>query len=196
MFLHHSPRHIFKLCHVCPEIGSALIMLQRINTAMQTPGLSVLERTNVVDNISILEHRLLTTHHLRNIDHRTQSVDLDFSATLCIAILLFLHVFLLGIPRETKVHNRIVSTLHRTIDAQWLFLTRETKEETVDFAAWVLFLGGISISSAYERQYFGTKLQYLLGADKTVIKARLRRVIWKENACDNALKSLLEDVSI
>lgn len=177
-----------------------LEILRRISTAVNTPDVSSTERAAVSNKIYILEHMLLSSHHMTEMDKFQYHVEADLSEPFRIAALLYAHIILRELPHTAKMHSRLVSNLKFMLEEQSVALVHTTSLQTLDLLAWIFFIGGAAAADAGERRYFVTLLMRVcdgLGLERREdLKGTLQGVVWLDRVCEEYFATLWKEMAL
>jgi hypothetical protein len=115
------------------------------------------------------------------------------------AVHLYLYLFIREIPQTSKIIERMVLRLQRSLDSQ-LFVWLNHTDECLTWLLWILFMGRIAARGRSEGLWFLQKLvattDLLEIFSPESLELHLRKILWHEGFCATQCEILWDDIML
>ncbi|KAL5315483.1 hypothetical protein ACEPPN_016351 [Leptodophora sp. 'Broadleaf-Isolate-01'] len=188
-----------------PHRETALILstLRKISLAIDLPNLTLDDKRIIVSDLYNIQHRLISS---LNSPSRMEISDLDHAFR--IASLVYLNHFIREQSNRARLHDNLLSRLAGILTSTRLDLEFSTADSEFevrdvqwmkDLLMWIVFVALAASREDAMRVGFVVALRRAepgilrLGLDE--LKARHKRVIWRDTKCSNALDEIWNEIT-
>jgi hypothetical protein len=162
----------------------------------QATNLNRLEASRMIYN---LEYDLLALNDPSEEDPAPKSQHLFEVIPLKIAVHLYMYLFIREIPQTSKIIDRMVLRLQRSLDSQ-LFVWLNSTDECLTWFLWILFMGRIASRGRSEGFWFLQKFVAttdLLGIfSQESMELHMRKILWHEGFCATQSENLWDEIML
>lgn len=178
---------------------SIMDSIRRLSRDLDPGQVIVVNRLKTSCMIYNLEYDLLALNDPSEDDPTPKSQHSFEVIALKTAVHLYLYLFIREIPQTSKIIERMVLRLQRSLDSQ-LFVWLNHTDECLTWLLWILFMGRIAARGRSEGLWFLQKLvattDLLEIFSPESLELHLRKILWHEGFCATQCEILWDDIML